>query len=48
MKSQAQRAYLWIHEPKVAAEFESKTPDGAKLPHRVKDKVRKLVRKGKK
>lgn len=32
MKSQAQRAYLHIHDPKVAAEFEKSTPKGKKLP----------------
>jgi len=36
MKSQAQRAYLHIHEPQVAAEFEKKTKKGAKLPKHVK------------
>lgn len=36
MKSQSQRAYLWIHHPKVAKEFESKTPKGAKLPQYTK------------
>jgi hypothetical protein len=30
-KSQAQRAYMFIHHPKIAKEFESKTPKG-KLP----------------
>jgi len=36
MKSQAQRAYLWIHEPKIAKEFEAATPKGKKLPKHVK------------
>lgn len=36
MKSQAQRAYLHIHNPKVAAEFERATPKGKKLPKHVK------------
>jgi hypothetical protein len=36
MKSQAQRSYLWIHHPKIAAEFESKTPEGKRLPKHVK------------
>ena len=36
MKSQAQRAYLWANNPKVAKEFESKTPKGKKLPAKVK------------
>ncbi len=35
-KSQAQRAYMWIHHPEVAKEFESMTPKGAKLPKHVK------------
>jgi|MudIll2142460700_1097286.scaffolds.fasta_scaffold00005_12 hypothetical protein len=38
MKSQAQRAKLWATNPKVAAEFEKKTPKGKKLPKRVKKK----------
>lgn len=32
MKSKAERAYLHIHHPKVAAEFEKHTPKGKKLP----------------
>jgi hypothetical protein len=36
MCSKAQRAYLWIHHPEIAKEFESKTPKGKKLPKRVK------------
>lgn len=38
MKSQAQRAYLWAKHPKVAREFENKTPKGVKLPKKVKPK----------
>lgn len=38
MKSQAQRAYLHANKPKVAKEFESKTPKGKKLPKKVKKK----------
>jgi hypothetical protein len=38
MKSQAQRAYLWAHNPKVAREFETHTPKGKKLPKHVKPK----------
>ena len=38
MKSQAQRAYLWANEPKVAREFEDETPKGKKLPKRKKRK----------
>lgn len=42
-KSQAQRAYLFIHEPKVAKEFAAHTPKGAKLPqHITKTKDRAL------
>ena len=36
MKSQKQRAYLWIHEPEVAKKFEKETPKGKKLPEKVK------------
>lgn len=32
MKSQAQRAFLHIHHPGIAARFEKETPKGAKLP----------------
>lgn len=38
MKSKAQRAYLHIHEPKVAKEFEEKTPKNKPLPYKVKGK----------
>jgi hypothetical protein len=38
MKSQAQRAYLHIHHPKVAAKFEKETPKAAKLPKHVAKK----------
>lgn len=31
-KSKAQRAFLYATNPKVAKEFESKTPKGVKLP----------------
>lgn len=40
-KSQKQRAYLWANKPKVAKEFESKTPKGKKLPKRVKKKKKR-------
>jgi hypothetical protein len=35
-KSQAQRAYMYIHHPEIAKEFESATPKGKKLPKHVK------------
>lgn len=38
MKSQAQRRALWAKNPKVAQEFEDKTPKGKKLPEKVKKK----------
>jgi len=37
-KSQAQRRALYSKDPKLAAEFESKTPKGKKLPEKVKKK----------
>ena len=40
-KSKAQRAYLYAHDPKVAAEFQRHTPKGAKLPAHVRKKARK-------
>jgi hypothetical protein len=40
MRSQAQRAYLHIHHPEIAARFETETGKG-KLPRHVKKKHRK-------
>ena len=40
-KSQAQRAYLYANNPRVAKEFEAATPKGAKLPEHVKPKKKK-------
>lgn len=36
MKSQAQLRYLHSNKPRLAKEFESKTPKGKKLPKKVK------------
>lgn len=38
MKSQAQRKFLHANKPEIAAEFESKTPKGKKLPKRAPKK----------
>jgi hypothetical protein len=35
MQSKSQRRYLWAKHPKIAREFEDKTPEGAKLPEKV-------------
>lgn len=35
-RSEAQRKYLFINNPKVAKEFAKKTPRGIKLPEHVK------------
>jgi len=35
-QSQAQRRALYAKNPKLAAEFEAKTPKGKKLPKKVK------------
>ena len=35
-KSKAQRAYLYANNPKLAKEFEKKTPKDKKLPKKVK------------
>ena len=36
-ESAAQREYMWIHHPKIAAQWEKETPKGKKLPkHKVK------------
>lgn len=40
-KSRAQRGYLFANEPKVAREFASKTPKGAKLPEHAKKRKKK-------
>jgi hypothetical protein len=41
MKSKAQRRALWAKDPKLAQEFEDKTPKGKKLPEKVKNKSTK-------
>lgn len=40
-KSRDQRAYLFAKKPEIAKEFAEKTPKGAKLPKKVKKKVKK-------
>lgn len=40
MVSQAQRAFLHIHHPDIAKEFEAKTPKDIKLPEHVVKKAR--------
>ncbi len=44
-KSQAQRRFMYSQHPKIAKEFESKTPEGKKLPEKVKRYKRKLSSK---
>jgi len=39
--SQAQRRYMWAKHPRLAREFEDKTPKGKKLPERKKKKGKK-------
>jgi hypothetical protein len=41
MRSKAQRAYLHIHLPELAARWEKLTRKGAKLPGHVKTKTKK-------
>jgi hypothetical protein len=36
MQSRAERAYLWIHHPEIAREFEGATPANKQLPKRKK------------
>ena len=43
IKSKAQRRYLWAKHPKIAREFENKTPEGAKLPEHVKESSMNLT-----
>jgi hypothetical protein len=40
-KSKAQKKYLYANKPKVAKEFEEKTPKGKKLPAKLRRKARK-------
>lgn len=37
-KSKAQRAWMYANKPEMAAEWQSETPKGAKLPKKVKKK----------
>jgi hypothetical protein len=37
-KSAAQRAWMYSHDPKMAARWEAETPKGKKLPEHVKPK----------
>jgi hypothetical protein len=37
-KSQAQRKWMYANDPKMAAEWEEKTPKGKRLPKKVKKK----------
>jgi len=39
--SQAQRRYMWAKHPRLAREFEDKTPKGKKLPERVSKKKKR-------
>ena len=43
-KSQAQRGYLYANHPKLAQEFEAKTPKGKKLPKKI-DMAKQALRK---
>jgi len=43
-KSQAQRAYMHIHHPKVAARWEKHTPKGKKLPKRIGESTTKIFK----
>lgn len=38
IKSKSQRRFLHAKKPKIAKEFESKTPKGKKLPEKTKKK----------
>lgn len=41
-QSQAQRRYMYAKHPKLAKEFEGKTPKGKKLPDKVNKKAAAL------
>lgn len=40
-KSQAQRRFMYAKHPKLAEEFEEKTPKGKKLPEKAKKRAKK-------
>lgn len=42
-KSQAQRSYLYAHDPAVAAKFQAATPKGAHLPEHVKKRKKRAA-----
>ena len=46
-KSQAQRKYMYAKHPKIAAEYEEKTPKGKKLPAKVKKPSKKVSKRKK-
>lgn len=41
LKSKAQRRFLHARKPKLAEEFEKKTPKGKKLPERARKRKKK-------
>ncbi len=43
-KSEAQRAFMYAHNPTLAKEFESKTPKGVHLPKRKKKNAKKRIK----
>jgi hypothetical protein len=45
MQSEAQRGYLWANNPKVAREFEAKTPKGADLPEHKQAAMKRRLEK---
>lgn len=47
MKSQAQRAFLHMHYPEIAAEFEKHTKKGKKLPYHVAQRVARAKERSK-
>ena len=47
-KSDAQRRYMYAVHPKIAKEFQEKTPKGKKLPEHVKKKKKVVSKKPKK
>jgi hypothetical protein len=44
-KSKAQKGWMYANDPKMAKEWEDKTPKGSKLPKKVKKKPSKKVGK---
>ena len=43
-KSEAQKGFLYANKPKLAKEFQAKTPKGMKLPQKLNKPMKKSAR----